>query len=158
MEKYHSSQKRTLLHNQRTSTYFVRGSNLLINDDRRFEQVVHMSKACLKIAEPGEGRLYIGASNWIQKVISFVNDFEYGKGCFGTCFKEVDYRILRLVTSCDKVWRLGKSRITMGRNNENGLVNHGNGKYQDAIRIINACKRIHRLCRKEAQCEVVIWE
>ena len=240
------------------------GSNLLINDDRRFDQVVHMSKACTKMAELGEGRFYIGASNRIQKVISFVNDagyggfeelvglpaflggiiymnagiggeknplftisdfvesvrawdlqekklvelpveqcdfahrtsvfhrhpyivlgasiqcqkrskkeakerkearlrvcrekFEYGKGCFGTCFKKVDYRILKMVSAWDKVCKLGKGRVTMGRSNKNWLVNHGNGKYQDAIRIINACKRIHQLCRKEAQFEVVIWE
>ena len=53
------------------------GSNMLIND-RCFEQVIYMNTACLKMTNLGEGRFYIGASNRIQKVISFVNEAGYG--------------------------------------------------------------------------------
>jgi len=239
------------------------GSNMLIND-RQFEQVVYMSTACPEMTELGEGRFYIGASNRIQKVISFVNEFgyggfeelvglpaffggiiymnagiggeknalftigdfvesvrvwdlmekkmvempkeqcgfghrssafqkhpyvilgaviqcsqrsreeaksrkearlrfckekfEYGKGCFGTCFVKANYRLLKLVSTYDKVRKLGKGRVTFGEKNKNWLVNRGDGKYRDAIRIINTCKRVHRLFGKEARCEVVIWE
>lgn len=239
------------------------GSNLLIND-RRFSQVVYMNTACREMTDLGDGRFYIGASNRIQKVISFVNDagyggfeelvglpaffggiifmnagigggknalftigdfvesvrfwdltektlvelpkeqcgfdhrtsvfqcrpcvilgaviqcpqrdleeaksrkearlrfckekFEYGKGCFGTCFVKVNYKILRLVSAYDKVRRLGKGRVTFGKTNKNWLVNHGDGTYRDAVRIINTCKRAHRLLGKEAKCEVVLWE
>lgn len=239
------------------------GSNLLVND-RRFAQVVYMHAACPEMTDLGEGRFYIGASNRIQKVISFVNDagyggfeelvglpaffggviymnagiggaknglftigdfvesvrfwdfaekkqveipkeqcgfghrtsafqqrpgvilgaviqcpqrdleeaksrkearlrrckeqFEYGKGCFGTCFMKANGKILKLVSACDKVCKLGKGRVTFGKTNKNWLVNQGGGTFRDAMRIINACKRAHRLCGREAQCEVVIWE
>ena len=240
------------------------GSNLLINDERTFESVVYMKSACLEMSDLGDGRFYIGASNRIQKVISFVNDreyggfekliglpamfggiiymnagiggernslftiadfvesvrawdlqektmveltaeqcrfshrcsvfhnqryvilgatikckrigreeaekaakdrldfckrnFEYGKGCFGTCFSAVNYRILRAISSYDKIRKMGKGRVTFGENNKNWLVNHGGGKYSDAIRIINLCKRAHLICFRKMKCEVVIWE
>ena len=54
------------------------GSNLLINDNRRFDEIVYMNSACTEMTNLGEGRFYIGASNRIQKVISYVNEFEYG--------------------------------------------------------------------------------
>lgn len=239
------------------------GSNLLIND-RRFEQVVYMHDACPEMRDLGEGRFYIGASNRIQKVISFVNDagyggfeelvglpaffggiiymnagiggarnslftigefvenvrfwdfaekklveipkeqcgfghrasvfqqrpgvilgaviqcpkrdleetksrkearlrrckemFEYGKGCFGTCFMKANGKILKLVSAWDRVCKLGKGRVTFGKANKNWLVNQGGGTFKDALRIINACKRAHRLAGREAVCEVVIWE
>lgn len=239
------------------------GSNLLIND-RQFSRVVYMHEACPEMTDLGEGRFYIGASNRIQKVISFVNDagyggfeelvglpaffggiiymnagigggknalftigefvesvriwdltekkilelpkeacgfvhrasafhsrpcvilgaviqcpqrdlaeaksrkearlrfckekFEYGKGCFGTCFMKANYKVLKLVSACDKVLKLGKGRVTFGKTNKNWLVNQGNGTYRDAIKIINTCKHAHRLFGKEARCEVVLWE
>ena len=239
------------------------GSNLLIND-RRFEQVIYMHDACPEMTDLGEGRFYIGASNRIQKVISFVNDagyggfeelvglpaffggiifmnagiggagnslftigefvesvriwdlkekkltelpkeacgfahrksgfqkrdcvilgavircpersaeeaknrkearfrrckeqFEYGKGCFGTCFEKANGKILKMVAAFDKVCRLGKGRVTFGKTNKNWLVNQGGGTFEDAMRIIKACKRVHRLVGKDAVCEVVIWE
>ncbi len=54
------------------------GSNLLINDKKRFNAIVHMKSACTEMTHLGEGKFYIGASNRIQKVIAYVNDFEYG--------------------------------------------------------------------------------
>ena len=239
------------------------GSNLLIND-RRFEQVIYMSAACTEMTNLGDGKFYIGASNRIPKVISFVNqfgyggfeglvglpamfggilymnaglggeknpaftigdfvlsvrlwnlaekkfeefdaqecgfkhrysvfhnqqyvilgaviqckkvdindakkvkearlqfcknNFEYGKGCFGTCFSKVNYKLLKVVSMLYSVLKFGNGRVTFAKNNVNWLVNHGNGSYEDAIRIINLCKQLHRLCRKDIMCEVVIWE
>lgn len=240
------------------------GSNLLINDERSFDEIVYMGNACQDMIELGDGRFYIGASNRIQKVISFVNDyeyggfegliglpalfggivymnagiggannslftigdfvekvkawdlqskmlveipsdkcefghrhslfhnqrylilgafikcksinreeskkviemrlkhcrekFEYGKGCFGTCFSSVNYRILKVVSFYDRIRKIGKGRVTFGMNNLNWLVNHGGGTYRDAIGIINVCKRMHRLCNQKIKCEIVIWE
>lgn len=240
------------------------GSNLLINDERRFEKVIYMGAACTEMTELGEGRFYIGASNRIQKVISFVNDheyggferlvglpamfggiiymnagigggqntlftigdfiesvrawdlvekkliellpiqcgfshrssifhsgryvilgaaircqklcyeeakkikeermmfckdkFEYGKGCFGTCFSTVNHRILKIVSVVDKVMKLGKGRVTFGKLNRNWLVNNGSGRYRDAIRIINACQLAHRLCFQKIKREIIIWD
>ena len=54
------------------------GSNLLINDQREFESVISMKEACTELTDLGNGRFYIGASNRIQKVISFVNERGYG--------------------------------------------------------------------------------
>jgi len=54
------------------------GSNLLINDNRRFEEIVYMKAACSDMMNLGDGRFYIGASNRIQKVIAYVNDLGYG--------------------------------------------------------------------------------
>lgn len=54
------------------------GSNLLINDDRVFPEVVCMAKACRELEQLHDGVFYIGASVRIQKAISFVNSFGYG--------------------------------------------------------------------------------
>ena len=252
------------IYDQKGQVYILSGgSNLLIND-RRFEQVIYMHDACPEMTELGAGRFYIGASNRIQKVISFVNDagyggfeeliglpaffggviymnagiggeanslftigqfvesvrawdlkekklvelpkaqcgfahrtsifhkrpyvilgaviqcaacsredaknrrenrlrfckekFEYGKGCFGTCFVKATGKVLKLVATYDKLFKLGKGRVTFGKTNKNWLVNQGGGTYRDAMRIINTCKRAHRLAGREAQCEVILWE
>ena len=240
------------------------GSNLLINDNKHFEEIVYMGKSNTELTDLGEGRFYIGASNRIQKVISYVNslgwggfekliglpamfggviymnagiggeknslftisdflitvraydleqkkivnlpvdsclfshrssifhrnkhivlgaeiqcrkiineeaqkikkdrlqfckeNFEYAKGCFGTCFSKANYKILKAVSYYEKIIKLGKGRVTFGRKNKNWLVNNGGGRYKDAVRIINACKLFHFLCLRKATCEVVIWE
>ena len=54
------------------------GSNLLVNDKRIFDAVIGMKEACNTLVDEGQGRFYIGASNRIQKVISFVNEKGYG--------------------------------------------------------------------------------
>lgn len=239
------------------------GSNLLINDEKRFEEIVYMGAACSDLIALQDGLFYIGASNRIQKVISFVNDhgyggfeeliglpalfggviymnagiggkqnprftignfietvklwdledrkvvifsadqcdfshrhsvfqndryiilgayikcvsidyndaknirnarlqfcrehFEYGKGCFGTCFSTVNYRILKMVSLCWKMLGFGKGKVTFGQNNRNWLVNHGNGSYRDAMRIIKVCKRAHYLFFQKIECEIIIW-
>lgn len=85
-------------------------------------------------------------------------NFEYGKGCFGTCFSKVNYKLLKLLSIYDRVRKFGRGRVTMGTANKNWLVNRGGGTYRDAMKIINACKGLHRLFRREAICEVVIWK
>ena len=54
------------------------GSNLLINDNKRFEEIISMRSACTEMYEIEDGEFYIGASNRIQKVIAFVNGFGWG--------------------------------------------------------------------------------
>lgn len=91
--------------------------------------------------------------------ISFCKrNFEYGKGCFGTCFSKASYKLLKVISRYDALRKLGKGRVTFGEKNKNWLVNHGEGTFNDAIRIINACKKFHKLFRREAKCEIVIWE
>ena len=253
------------IYNREHHVYILSGgSNLLINDNKHFDEIVYMKFACSEMTNLGDGRFYIGASNRIQKVISYVNDFgyggfegliglptmfggiiymnaglggatnplftisdfivnvrawdmqekklveldvsqcefshrksifhanqyvilgatihleklppeevakakeerlkfckdnfEYGKGCFGTCFSGATYKILKLVSIMDQILRLGRGRITFGKHNKNWLVNQGNGKFEDAIRIINMCKLAHRMCLRKIECEVIIWE
>lgn len=239
------------------------GSNLLIND-RRFAQVIYMHDACPEMANLGNGKFYIGASNRIQRVISFVNEygyggfeeliglpaffggviymnagiggrtnslftigdfiefvrvwdlterklvelnkeqcefvhrksvfhdhpyvilgaviqcversleeakqrklarlqfckenFEYGKGCFGSCFSKASRRILKAVSLFCKVVKLGRGRVTFAEKEVNWLVNQGEGRYKDAIRIMDLCQWAHRLFRREIRCEVILWE
>ena len=240
------------------------GSNLLINDKKRFKEVIYMGQACDEMNHLGEGEFFVGASNRIQNVISYVNDFgyggferlvglpalfggiiymnagiggrenslftisdfvltvkawnfverkivwlsaneccfghrfsvfhnyqylilgarirclhmdkeqarkvkeervqfcknkfEYGKGCFGTCFSDVNYKIIKLLQKSDKLIKLGKGRVTFGKNNPNWLVNHGDGTFGDAMRIIDVCKKVHKICTRDIKCEVIIWE
>ena len=54
------------------------GSNMLINDKQTFENIIFCGEFDSMLTDLGEGRFYIGASNRIQKVISFVNDCGYG--------------------------------------------------------------------------------
>jgi len=55
------------------------GSNLLINDKRHFDAVISMECLDQTLEQIDEKTFYIGASNRIQKVISFVNS----KACGG---------------------------------------------------------------------------
>lgn len=253
------------IYDKNNSVYILSGgSNLLINDDRRFEEVIYMGQACDEMKHLGDGEFFVGASNRIQNVISFVNDFgyggferlvglpalfggiiymnagiggkenalftisdfvlkvrawslverkivelsskeccfghrfsvfhnnqylilgayikcenmdveqaqkikeerlqfckskfEYGKGCFGTCFSSVCYRIIKILQKSDKIIKLGKGRVTFGKTNPNWLVNRGNGTFRDAMRIIDVCKKVHRMCFRDIKCEVIIWE
>lgn len=54
------------------------GSNLLINDQRVFEDVIFCGEFDRGLNFLGNGKFFIGASNRIQKVISFVNENGYG--------------------------------------------------------------------------------
>ncbi|WP_303837288.1 hypothetical protein [Ruminococcus flavefaciens] len=80
-------------------------------------------------------------------------NFEYGKGCFGTCFLQSDWHILRIVQKLN----IGKT-IKQADNNTNWLVNTGNGTYKDAMRIVNLTKLLHHLLFKKVECEIIIWK
>ena len=54
------------------------GSNLLINDNRVYEHVISMMSVDKSLENLNNGCFYIGASNRIQNVISFVNECGYG--------------------------------------------------------------------------------
>ena len=54
------------------------GSNLLINDQKKFEHVIYCGEFDKEITIIGDGKFYIGASNRIQKVIGFINENGYG--------------------------------------------------------------------------------
>lgn len=54
------------------------GSNLLINDEKVFTNVIYMEKIDTTIEKKENGSFYIGTSNRIQKVIREVNKQGYG--------------------------------------------------------------------------------
>ena len=54
------------------------GSNLLINDNRVFENVILLRKFDESMEDRGNGIFYAGASTRIQKFIRFVNERGYG--------------------------------------------------------------------------------
>lgn len=54
------------------------GSNLLINNDGVFENVVYMKDFNKKIINKGNGVYYIGASVRLQKIINKINEDGYG--------------------------------------------------------------------------------
>lgn len=54
------------------------GSNLLINDKKTFENVIHMKKVDQKIEDLGNGSYYVGASVPIQKLLVTINKAGYG--------------------------------------------------------------------------------
>lgn len=65
--------------NQNENFYILSGgSNLLINDNKNFENVIYMEKVDTTIKMIEDGVFYIGASNRIQKVIREVNKLGYG--------------------------------------------------------------------------------
>ena len=54
------------------------GSNLLINDEKIFENVISMKAFNKSIENKGEGVYYIGASNKLQKIINKINEDGFG--------------------------------------------------------------------------------
>lgn len=54
------------------------GSNLLINDEKVFPEVIYMGKTDESIRSLGDGRYYVGASVRLQKLINTVNADGYG--------------------------------------------------------------------------------
>lgn len=54
------------------------GSNLIINDSKKFENVIFMGKTDTSIEDNGNGCFYAGASVRIQKLLSAVNEKGYG--------------------------------------------------------------------------------
>lgn len=236
------------------------GSNLLINDQKTFENVISMENVDKSIENKNNGNFYIGASNRIQDVINHINkngyggieelfslpamfggiiymnagigsqlnplftiaDFitkvkvinrenlqiewieqkdcnfkhryskfhnnkyiilgaeckfykqtleeskikiknrikhckekqEWGKGCFGTCFSVANRKLLKVQSLINHK----KQGVYQSKINSNWLVNSGNGTYNDAIKIINKAKKLHKIFKKNIKCEVIIWE
>ena len=83
------------------------------------------------------------------------DNFEYGKGCFGSCFSESRYKILKM---CSLIYRPFEKGIHFGRKNANWLYNDGYGKYKDTTRAIDFCMKVHRLLHQKIITEVVIWD
>lgn len=54
------------------------GSNLLINDQREFEEVISLRNFNTEIKNLGDGKFYVGASVQLQRLIKTVNDAGYG--------------------------------------------------------------------------------
>ena len=54
------------------------GSNLLINDEKVFEEVISLKKMDDSIKKLNNGRYYVGASVRLQKLINFINCDGYG--------------------------------------------------------------------------------
>lgn len=85
--------------------------------------------------------------------------FEYGKGCFGSCFMRFKGPILRTLSALYKKGILKYSgKVRFANNNANWLVNEGGGTYKDAMTIINRCKKLHKLAFQKLECEVIIWD
>ena len=85
--------------------------------------------------------------------------FEYGKGCFGSCFMRFKGPILRTLSALYKKGILKYSgKVRFANNNANWLVNEGGGTYKDAMTKINRCKKLHKLAFQKLECEVIIWD
>lgn len=69
-----------LLNSMHSQRYYIigGGSNLLINDEKVFENVILMKEFNDFIEEKGDGTYYIGASNKLQKVINKINEDGFG--------------------------------------------------------------------------------
>lgn len=89
-----------------------------------------------------------------ERISFFQKNADMGLGTFGTVFSNASGVLLKIVA----LLKSRKGNIRFGRNNKNWLVNDGNGTYEEAINIINRCKRIHKLFHKELELEVRIWE
>ncbi len=71
---------RRLISDLKDREYYILsgGSNLLINDKRSYEHIIFCGEFDREMTHLGDGRFYIGASNRIQRVISFVNENGFG--------------------------------------------------------------------------------
>ncbi len=91
----------------------------------------------------------------IAKRLSFCKENqEWGNGCFGTCFLKANGRILKFV----KLIKPSSKDIRFGKSNSNWLVNVENGKYDDAIKLINLCILFHKICFQKIELEIKIFE
>lgn len=54
------------------------GSNLLINDECRYDSVLCLRNFNLEMKNMGQGRYYVGASVRLQKLIKAINEDGYG--------------------------------------------------------------------------------
>lgn len=82
-------------------------------------------------------------------------NFEYGKGCFGSCFSQCNGKLLRLVSI---LYPHNTNGIHFGKNTCNWLVNGGEGTFEEAFNIIQTSEKIHKFLHQNIRCEVVIWK
>jgi UDP-N-acetylenolpyruvoylglucosamine reductase len=74
---------------------------------------------------------------------------------FGSVFSAYDSRVL----ACFRRLHAGSARgVQFSPKKANWLLNHGNGSYAQALRLINLCIGIHRLLHKKIDTEVRIWK
>lgn len=67
------------LNDKREKFYILSGgSNILINDKKIYKHIIYMSEIDKSMIKQEDNTFYIGASNKIQDVINFVNNYEYG--------------------------------------------------------------------------------
>ncbi len=68
-----------VVRNRKLPRYLIGGgSNLLINDEREFDEVILLSEFGTAIVALGDGKFYSGASVRLQKLIKTINDAGYG--------------------------------------------------------------------------------
>jgi len=89
-----------------------------------------------------------------DRISNFSKKAEMGRGTFGTIFSVSNDKLLKVTSLIHKK----KGKIHFGEKNKNWLVNDGDGTYNDAIYLINKCKKIHKIFHKKIECEVRIWE
>lgn len=95
------------------------------------------------------------AKKIINERLQYCKDnFEYGNGCFGTCFSKCNSVILKTIALLIR----GYGGIFFGKRNKNWLVNNGTGTYKDAMKLINVCKTVHHLLCQPIECEVQVWK
>ena len=82
-------------------------------------------------------------------------NFEYGKGCFGSCFSKCNGKLLRLISI---LYPKNIEGVHFGKNTCNWLVNGGNGTFEEAYKIIKTSEKVHKLLHQDIMCEVVIWK
>lgn len=74
---------------------------------------------------------------------------------FGSVFSEVNPRIMKIFKK-SLVGR--KNNIRFSRKTLNWILNLGEGKYSDTIKLINRVKVIHKIFGKKCKTEVIIWD
>jgi UDP-N-acetylmuramate dehydrogenase len=77
------------------------------------------------------------------------------KNNFGSVFLSSDWRIMRLMKLLHPGYKNG---MAFSKKTPNWLLNKGNGKFQQAIRLIHLVERMHKFLGKKAIPEVIIWK
>jgi len=89
-----------------------------------------------------------------KRLLKCKQEHEWGKGCFGTCFSHCNRKLLKVLS----LFNRKNKKVYQSSNNCNWLVNGGEGTYEDAIKIIERAKKIHKLFHKKIKCEIIIWK
>ena len=73
---------------------------------------------------------------------------------FGSVFKDSSGAIMKFV----KKIGLKRGKVRFSKKTMNWILKDRDGTFRDAVKAINAVKKMHRLIGKKAECEVIIWE